>query len=312
MKPVFTAVEMFAGAGGAALGLKEAGFYSLAAIEMWDVAAKTLRAAGFPVVEGRVEDPKVVGSVEYRVKRTGRPLDLLWASPPCQPYSSSGLRLGEVDERDGWGATLMYVAKLRPRMVVIENVDEAPVEEWAAAIAGEGHLSHAGAFRLKSSEFGDAQVRPRAFVYAGPVPLAEFLREMRTYERPARTVADVLPHLAGHYVRSEHTTARARPTEQSCPTLTTKGNLYVHKKDIGVRRVGYRVDNEISRRATIPEFAVLQGFPDNYPFTGKVDEKYRQIGNAVSPSVARAIGLSAKAILSRSKRSFSDSLSSIR
>lgn len=295
------AIEMFAGAGGAAIGLEQARFFSLAAIEMWDVAAKTLRVAGFPVIEGRVEDPKVFGEVRHRVLRTGRPLDLLWASPPCQPYSSSGLRLGEVDERDGWGATLMYVAKLRPRVVVIENVDGAPVEEWAAAIAGEGNIPHAGSFRLKSSDFGDAQVRPRAFVYAGPAPLDEFLAAVKEHQLPPRSVADVLPHLAGHYVRSEQTKARTRSASKPCPTLTTKGNLYVHKIDIGVRHVGYRVNREISRRATIPEFAVLQGFPADYHFHGKVGERYRQIGNAVSPAVARAIGLGAKEILAKYK-----------
>ncbi len=81
MKPVFTAVEMFAGAGGAALGLKEAGFYSLAAIEMWDVAAKTLRAAGFPVVEGRVEDPKVATIYDQGREQGG---------PRSQPRAARG------------------------------------------------------------------------------------------------------------------------------------------------------------------------------------------------------------------------------
>ncbi len=296
-----TAVEMFAGAGGSALGLKEAGYYSLGAIEMWDTAVKTLKAAGFPAVEGRVEEPEIVADIERRVKRTNRQLDLLWASPPCQPYSSSGLRLGEVDTRDGWGATLMYVVKLRPRVVIIENVKDAPVEAWARAVKGEGNYPHAGVFLLKSSEFGDAQVRPRAFVYAGPAPLDEFLAAVKHHQLPARTVADALPHLAGHYVRAEQTTGKARSTAEACPSLTTKGNLYVHKIDIGVRHVGYRVNREISRRATIPEFAVLQGFPTDYPFHGKVDERYRQIGNAVSPAVARAIGLGVREILAKYK-----------
>jgi DNA (cytosine-5)-methyltransferase 1 len=161
---------MFAGAGGAALGLRAAGFRSLADVEMWDEAVATLRAAGHHPVQGRVEDPAVVAEVRKRVG--SRRLDLLWASPPCQPYSSSGLRLGELDPRDGWGATVMYAQLFRPRAVVIENVAVAPVAEWAKAIQEATSLPHAGSFKLVANDFGVPQVRPRAFMYSGPVPLS--------------------------------------------------------------------------------------------------------------------------------------------
>ena len=295
----YTAVEMFAGAGGAALGLKEAGFHSLASIEMWDVAVKTLAVAGFPVVAGRVEDRRVVAEVVRRVRITQRPLDFLWASPPCQPYSSSGLRLGKVDDRDGWGATLMYVMKLRPRAVVIENVADAPVDDWAKAIAGEGHFAHASTFDLKSTQFGVAQDRPRSFVYAGPAPLSEFLAEVRKHEQPKVGLDDVLPYLKGFYVRSEQTTARARSAAEPCPTFNTKGNVYIHKIDMGVRATGYKTNREISRRMTPEEQKVVHGFPADYPIQGKVEDRFRLVGNSVSPPLARALGLAVSAVLDK-------------
>lgn len=297
MASIFTAVDMFAGAGGAATGLRAAGFRSLADVEMWDAAVATLAAAGHHPIEGRVEDPAVVAEVRRRVGN--RRLDLLWASPPCQPYSSSGLRLGKLDPRDGWGATVMYARLLRPRAVIVENVRDAPVGEWAEAIKEATRLPHAGSFKLTASDFGVPQVRLRAFVYAGPAPLSTFLSEVARHKRPARSVADVLPYLKGHYVRSEQTTARARTTEQACATIPTKGNLYIHKVDVGTRKVGYRRDPEVSRLATPEETAALTGFPEGYPLFGGVKARYKLVGNSVAPAVAEAIGLAVKSLLER-------------
>ena len=78
-------LELFAGAGGAALGIRRAGVTALACVE-WDAdAAATLSANGFPAVHGDVR------SVDY----TDLPhVDLLWASPPCQAWSGLGKRKG--------------------------------------------------------------------------------------------------------------------------------------------------------------------------------------------------------------------------
>jgi DNA (cytosine-5)-methyltransferase 1 len=207
-----------------------------------------------------------------------------------------------MDPRDGWGATVMYAQLFRPRAVVIENVADAPVAEWEKAIQEATGLPRAGSFKLVANDFGVPQVRPRAFVYAGPAPLSTFLSEVERHKRPARSVADVLPYLKGHYVRSEQTTARARTTEQACPTIPTKGNLYIHKIDVGTRRVGYRRDPEVSRLATPEETAALTGFPLDYPLSGGVKARYKLVGNAVAPAVAEAIGLAVKSLLARGSR----------
>jgi DNA (cytosine-5)-methyltransferase 1 len=55
------------------------------------------------------------------------------------------------------------------------------------------------------------------------------------------------------------------------------------------------------RGLTPREAARVQGFPDQYIFVGKPNEWYRQIGNSVSPLVARVV---ARAVLSAIKNIF--------
>ena len=149
-------LELFAGAGGAALGLERAGFHHAALCE-WDAnACATLRAAGLgPVVEGDVRDLDAIESFlrlsesdawriagdrlldselngdDWTLERERVALemidrstspDLLWSSWPCQPWSSAGKRLGAEDDRNGWPWTVDAIDRFRPRWLLAENV----------------------------------------------------------------------------------------------------------------------------------------------------------------------------------------------
>lgn len=46
---------------------------------------------------------------------------------------------------------------------------------------------------------------------------------------------------------------------------------------------------------TLPELAVLQDFPDEYPWVGNKTSRARQIGNAIPPGLARAVLVEAMA-----------------
>jgi DNA (cytosine-5)-methyltransferase 1 len=54
-------------------------------------------------------------------------------------------------------------------------------------------------------------------------------------------------------------------------------------------------------RLTVPMVARLQGFPDDWLFSGKKTWAYRQVGNAFPPPVARAVAAQLKAALSARK-----------
>ena len=164
------AITLFAGAGGADLGMRRAGVEHLACVEGWPVACETLKAAGFPAVNAWIGEGGPLPAWQWQ----GGAVDLLWGSPPCQPYSAAGKRLGADDPRDGWPATLEAIRTVRPRWVIIENVGGAPVESWAADLGGSmfraGLYAHVSYRTLDAADWGLPSHRVRQFLVAGPKP----------------------------------------------------------------------------------------------------------------------------------------------
>ena len=56
-------------------------------------------------------------------------------------------------------------------------------------------------------------------------------------------------------------------------------------------------DSSQARTISIREAARLQSFPDGFQYSGPVGAAYRQIGNAVPPLIAKAIGTELLGIL---------------
>lgn len=116
-------VELFAGAGGLALGCEKAGFRSNAVLEWNRWACDTVRenrAAGHPLVKDwRVFEGDVRN---FDWDEIDRDIDLLTGGPPCQPFSMGGKHLAADDKRDMFPAAAQAIAILRPRAFVLENV----------------------------------------------------------------------------------------------------------------------------------------------------------------------------------------------
>jgi len=189
-------LELFAGAGGAALGLERAGLEHAALCE-WDPSAcATLRAAGLgPVVEGDVRDLDAIAAAVG-----ADPVDVLWSSFPCQAFSTAGKRLGAADERNGWPWTVAAIDRFRPTWLLGENVRGLLLHTGGCTFAGgqEGLFSradpstcpgcyfervilpdlrarfeHVGWWLLDAADFGVPQHRRRVILWAGPRPLTE-------------------------------------------------------------------------------------------------------------------------------------------
>ncbi len=122
-----TSVELFAGAGGLAMGVGLAGFKSVAVAE-WDRwACDTIRqnqlrgsplVADWPLYQGDVRD--WILTVDTRALE-GK-LDLLAGGPPCQPFSMGGKHQANLDARDMFPPTVAIVRELKPKAFIFENV----------------------------------------------------------------------------------------------------------------------------------------------------------------------------------------------
>ena len=306
-------LELFAGAGGAALGLERAGLHHAALCE-WDPSAcATLRAASLgPVVEGDVRDLDAIAAAVGP-----DPVDVLWSSFPCQAFSTWGKRRGAADERNGWPWTVAAVDRFRPTWLLGENVRGLLLHTGGCTFAGgqEGLFSrpdpsgcpgcyfervilpdlrrrfaHVGWWLLDAADYGVPQHRRRVILWAGPRPLTE----------PAPT----------------HGPGRAAPWVSSGAALGLRICSYTTQIDDGVRLKDRRVIELTGRPSltigttvgilggrpwvqmpsgdrrdlTPAECAVLQGFPNDYPFQGRYRGMYRLVGNAVPPRLAEVVG----------------------
>lgn len=116
-------IELFAGAGGLALGTAMAGFHGVAAIERDRWACDTLeenRDRGFPLLKGLRVARGDVRDFDYTKIREG--IDLVSGGPPCQPFSLGGKSRGYNDDRDMFNAFAHALAVTKPRSFIIENV----------------------------------------------------------------------------------------------------------------------------------------------------------------------------------------------
>ena len=185
-----TAIDVFGGAGGFSLGLEQARFEVVAAIDNDPDAVRTYRLNHPGMREEAVieSDARKVQVEKLADLLDGRSLHLLTGGPPCQGFSSMGNRVPhrfkngdkrfgadyrfEDDERNHLFQTIIEFAEiLEPRYVVIENVPglgTAEISEKSfAEFIGE-RLTLAGylvkVLRLEAMDFGIPQRRHRCFI----------------------------------------------------------------------------------------------------------------------------------------------------
>lgn len=117
-------IELFAGGGGMALGLNDAGFEHRLLIEWWAPAARVLRhnAARHNSAwsEGDVHEIDV-RQASHLLGQPGQ-TQLVAGGPPCQPFSLGGVHAGDTDERNMFPAALDVVRQTLPELVLFENV----------------------------------------------------------------------------------------------------------------------------------------------------------------------------------------------
>lgn len=172
------ALSLFAGAGGMDIGVEDAGFKTVGALDIDQHCISTLRRnARLKCVwqsDIRLADPSQIGD---ELGLTSGGLTLLHGGPPCQPFSQIGKLEGVKDSRGGLVFEMVRFAEcLRPTAVMIEQVPkflQSPVgrdasmhdllEERFHEIGYEMHAT-----TLDAAEFGVAQRRRRAIIVCLP------------------------------------------------------------------------------------------------------------------------------------------------
>ena len=167
-------VTLFAGAGGADVGLKDAGWDGKLMVERNSVAAETLVAAR---EQGFIDGKVINGYVEQVDYTPWRGVGLLWSSFPCQGFSPAGKGEGIKDERDGWRMTVRAIDQLQPRWFIGENSSglsrgghQCTLTDIILADLKE-RFAYADYRVLSAADYGVPQQRERLILVAGPRPI---------------------------------------------------------------------------------------------------------------------------------------------
>lgn len=326
-KKTKTCIELFAGAGGLALGLEKAGFEEIGLVEFDAKACETLRInrpKWNVIEEDIVEVSKRDLLKEFKLKEGE--LDLLSGGYPCQSFSYAGKKLGLDDVR---GTMFYYYAEflrqLKPKMFLAENVkgltthDKGRTIQTMIAVFEE--LGYSVEWKvLNAWDYGVAEKRQRVviigirndlkgkvkFEYPKPHDYKPVLRDAlkdvpdspgAKYPESKKKVFDLVP--PGGYWRDLPDDV-ARDYMKSC--------YFMGGGRTGIaRRISWdepcltltcspmmkqtdRCHPDESRPFTTREYARIQSFPDEWEFAGKVADIYKQIGNAVPVNLAKCVG----------------------
>ena len=195
------AVDLFAGAGGMSLGVEQAGFDVLAAVEI-DPIHCAVHEFNFPfwkIFCRGVED--IVGEEIRSSSAIGdRQIDLVFGGPPCQGFSTMGKRALD-DPRNGlMRHFLRLVVELQPRYFVMENVRGITIghhrqllEELIASFDENGYRVLVDYQVLNAAHFGVPQDRQRLFLIGASreLPMPSYPHPISRPIRPLHQAEDV-------------------------------------------------------------------------------------------------------------------------
>jgi DNA (cytosine-5)-methyltransferase 1 len=322
----YTVAELFAGAGGLALGLEQAGLHCQILNEIDPWACATLRAnrPQWQVLEGDV--------AQFSFTNYAQSVDIVTGGFPCQTFSYAGKKLGLEDAR----GTLFFefarvVQEIQPLICVGENVRGLLTHEEGKTIAGMVSVLDELGYDVLAPKVLKAifqrvpQKRERLFL----VGIKKGTGIQFEYPRPQQeiyTVRDALQ--AGRLFASDVPAAPGQtypPRKRQIMEMVPPGgywrdlplkvqkeymlkSFYLGGGKTGMaRRMSWdepcltlttspaqkqteRCHPSETRPFTIREYARIQTFPDDWEFQGSMNQVYRQIGNAVPVNLAVAIG----------------------
>lgn len=290
------ALDLFAGCGGLALGFEAAGIRTLG-FEMDADASRTYAKN----LHGECRQVFLEPGMDLAPKA-----DLIIGGPPCQPFSVGGLQEGSKDSRDGFPVFLDAVRRYRPKLALFENVrgmlytNKSYFEQIIASLENLSYTVEDSL--LRAVQYGVPQRRERLVVVAHkggwefPKPesfgftagdaIGDLLDSIP--ENAKFLTASMDAYVAKYEKASKCVRPRDLHLDESSRTVTCR-NLNGATGDM----LRVKLADGRRRRLTVREGARLQSFPDWFKFEGAEGSQYNQVGNAVPPLMARALGISA-------------------
>ncbi len=330
-------MELFAGAGGLALGLQLSGFSVRALVERDKWCCQTLRTNApvyFPSANIIQKDIRWLTSVSL-LKITGlhrSEIDLVSAGPPCQSFSISKIPKGGRSEHDPRDKLLShfvrFVKKIGPRTFLFENVpglltksDGRLFRRLLRVFRRLGYVTHYAI--IDAADYGVAQ-RRRRLILIGTLELDEkWVFPPPTYGPkseggiPRMTIGETISFLSPKLPNQRIpgcTVEKRKRLESIEPGSEWKHWRHRDRWDGQSRCItAHCRDDWIHplepRAGTVRELASLQSFPPDFIFCGPTNtphnsmfaSQYRQIGNSVPVLLAKAIGQGLVAYLGKTQ-----------
>lgn len=325
-KKNYKSIELFAGAGGLALGIEKAGFDTIGLIEIDKDASDTLKCnrPEWRVINEDIANISSLDLKEYFNVSDGE-LDLLSGGAPCQSFSYAGKRLGLEDAR----GTLFYhyakfLEKLQPKMFLFENVKGLLTHDHGRTYKTITDIFESTGYTIQKQvlnawDYGVAQKRERlitvgirkdlsgkiSFNFPEPHEYKPILRDIlldcpksegTKYSEYKRKIFELVP--PGGYWRDIPENI-AKEYMKSCWYMEggrtgILRRLSLDEPSLTVltspsQKQTDRCHPLEARPFTVRENARCQSFPDNWKFCGRIGSQYKQVGNAVPVNLAYEI-----------------------
>lgn len=299
-----TVLEICAGAGGQSLGLEQAGFAHVGAVDNDNDACNTLKLnrPDWKVLE---QDVRGLNGRQF----SG--VDILAAGVPCPPFSIAGKQLGQDDERDLFPEILRLLRHVKPRAVMVENVRGLATSRFDAyrnsLIQNIEALGYVVWWKLlHASWFGVPQLRPRFVLVGlrlGDAPYFSWPSAAQETATVSDKIGDLMASRGWPGAEQWKKTANGiAPTivggskkhggPDLGPTRARKSWRALGVDGLGLADYPPGPDFPVDGlpRLTVRMVARIQGFPDEWLFSGGKTSAHRQVGNAFPPPVAKAVG----------------------
>ena len=308
-----TCLSLFSGGGGLDLGFERAGFAHAASFELLDVCGETLNANR---PDWDVRSGADAGDVMKAAFSPFRGIDIVHGGPPCQPFSIAGKQAGADDPRNMWAEYVRCVLQVRPRAFIAENVVgllDRKFESFVQANIVDPLADKYTIFKFKlaAHDFGVPQARRRVFFvgFRAQRDAARFEQPMPTHGDDGNVFGPLLPRNTarrslglpdiGYDEVSPTLRSGFTGPRNTTGVLNSAAALKVwHALQIwpnGVQPTRSMAEAYVPEnghfRMSVADCALLQGFPEDWKFSGAVYQALGQIGNSVCPPVAYAVAL---------------------